>query len=265
MTRPRALADEIARVARALSPGALDALVEALRRGDTRAVLPQVVATPAYRQQVDALLAAWARAPGVRPESLALALEAAAAAASSPDRERVCVVWTGPASDAVPVRRTDQALLELVRAARRRLMVVSYAVYRVESIATALIDAAGRGVRVALVLESEVESGGGLSVDGAATLGRAVLDCSDLYTWPASLRPSERGRLAALHAKCAVADGERLLVSSANLTEFALGLNMELGLLVAGGQVPGRVRDHLENLIGQGVLVRQSLTARASR
>jgi phosphatidylserine/phosphatidylglycerophosphate/cardiolipin synthase-like enzyme len=57
-----------------------------------------------------------------------------------------------------------------------------------------------------------------------------------------------------LHAKCAVADRERLLISSANLTEFAFTLNMELGVLIRGGPLPGRVEDYLTALIDSRVL-----------
>jgi len=35
--------------------------------------------------------------------------------------------------------------------------------------------------------------------------------------------------------KCAVADGEWLFLSSANLTQQAFTINMELGMLVRGG------------------------------
>ena len=45
------------------------------------------------------------------------------------------------------------------------------------------------------------------------------------------------------------------LISSANLTEYALNLNMELGLLVRGGDLPGRVVGHLRRLMREGVLV----------
>ena len=45
-----------------------------------------------------------------------------------------------------------------------------------------------------------------------------------------------------------------LLITSANLTEFALSLNMELGLLICGGELPGQVRQHFERLIGVGAL-----------
>jgi cardiolipin synthase len=45
-----------------------------------------------------------------------------------------------------------------------------------------------------------------------------------------------------------------LLVSSANLTEFALNMNMELGLLVRGEDLPGRVVEHFNKLIRERVL-----------
>ena len=62
-----------------------------------------------------------------------------------------------------------------------------------------------------------------------------------------------KGTRASLHAKCAVADGDRLLVSSANLTEFALTVNI-VGLLVEGDDAPRRVQAHLESLIDSGIL-----------
>jgi phosphatidylserine/phosphatidylglycerophosphate/cardiolipin synthase-like enzyme len=59
-----------------------------------------------------------------------------------------------------------------------------------------------------------------------------------------------------LHAKCALADDRALLVSSANFTADALGINMELGLLVEGGGAPPTVRAHFCRLMSDGVLVR---------
>jgi phosphatidylserine/phosphatidylglycerophosphate/cardiolipin synthase-like enzyme len=43
-------------------------------------------------------------------------------------------------------------------------------------------------------------------------------------------------------------------VSSANLTDYALNLNMELGVLIAGGSQPQTVMAQFEALIAQGVL-----------
>jgi cardiolipin synthase A/B len=57
-----------------------------------------------------------------------------------------------------------------------------------------------------------------------------------------------------MHAKCAVADEELLFISSANLTGYALALNMELGLLVRGGPLPAAVWTHFQRLIEGGVM-----------
>ena len=147
------------------------------------------------------------------------------------------------------------ACVEIVRSAQDRLIVVSFAVYKVPELAKALVDACERGVRVAVVLESFSESAGKVDFDMAAALGTEVARHATLYTWPADRRPETAvGTRASLHAKCAVSDARQLLVSSANLTEFALTLNMELGLLVKGGDTPLRVQQHFEQLILRGDL-----------
>ena len=63
------------------------------------------------------------------------------------------------------------------------------------------------------------------------------------------------GKHGSLHAKCAVADRRRLFLSSANLTAYALTLNMELGLLVTDGPLPAQVDQHFRALIEAGKLV----------
>ena len=64
---------------------------------------------------------------------------------------------------------------------------------------------------------------------------------------------NDRGHHGALHAKCVLVDSERLFVSSANMTEFALMLNMELGVLLEGGDAPRQVERNLTELIRTGV------------
>ena len=55
--------------------------------------------------------------------------------------------------------------------------------------------------------------------------------------------------------KCAVADGEWLFLSSANLTQQAFTINMELGMLVRGGTMAGRVEQQFAGLIADGTLL----------
>lgn len=238
-----------------LAPGALAALVAGLRTGADDASLTSRVATSHYRDAVEQLLDAWESRDKVSAQTLVLALESVADSRRRAREEDLSIVWTGPTTDAVPLRRTDQVLLELVRSARERLIVVSFAAYKIPELAAALVDACSRGVEVAIVLESPTESAGKVGFDMAAALGSDVARHATLYTWPVDRRPeTPTGTRASLHAKCAVCDARQLLVSSANLTEFALTLNIELGLLVRGGDTPSRVQRHFEELILRGDL-----------
>jgi hypothetical protein len=45
-----------------------------------------------------------------------------------------------------------------------------------------------------------------------------------------------------------------VLLSNANLTEYAFTINMELGLLVTGGPLPGQVEEQFDRLIGLSTL-----------
>ena len=71
-----------------------------------------------------------------------------------------------------------------------------------------------------------------------------------LYVWPCDQRPKDtNGHAGVLHAKCAVADGQLLFLSSANLTEYAMNLNMELGVLIRSAPHAERVAAQFEQLI----------------
>jgi phosphatidylserine/phosphatidylglycerophosphate/cardiolipin synthase-like enzyme len=86
-------------------------------------------------------------------------------------------------------------------------------------------------------------------------LGDDVAACSAVYYWPKEQRgQDDNGKVGILHVKCAVADGRWLFLSSANLTEYAFTINMELGVLVTGGKLPGQVERHFERLIEVGSL-----------
>jgi phosphatidylserine/phosphatidylglycerophosphate/cardiolipin synthase-like enzyme len=81
-------------------------------------------------------------------------------------------------------------------------------------------------------------------------------ELSKLTEMPPWQRPqNEQGHFGSLHVKCAVADDRTLFISSANLTEYALTLNMELGVLIQDGPLPADVNRHFEGLMEEGVLV----------
>jgi len=60
---------------------------------------------------------------------------------------------------------------------------------------------------------------------------------------------------AVLHAKAAVADSTSLFISSANLTENAMSLNIELGIMITGGDLPHKVEKLFSDLLERGVFV----------
>lgn len=173
------------------------------------------------------------------------------------ESRRVELVWSGPTAVSSTFRSTGPALLELIEGSRQLVYLVTFAAYRVPAVATALDAAMRRGVRVVFVLESD--DSGKVSFDPLASLSAGGASTAEVFCWPQHKRKrDERGRHGTLHAKFAVADRQHLLVSSANLTEFAFELNIELGVLLTGGAAAGAATDHLESLIRTGVLQRQS-------
>jgi phosphatidylserine/phosphatidylglycerophosphate/cardiolipin synthase-like enzyme len=171
--------------------------------------------------------------------------------------QSVELVWTGPEVEGLPFRRTEQAILQVLDSATQRITLVSYAIYHIPRVREALVRAARRGVRLCVVLETPNCLEGQGEYDTLQALGADVANCATVYYWPEDQRRRDsEGKLGILHVKCAVADGRSLFLSSANLTEYAFTINMELGLLVTGGPLPGQVEEQFERLIGTGVLAK---------
>ena len=212
-------------------------------------------ATPRGRELRVTLRDLWRSAAEVTGEALAIALRTAHfAAGAGMQTSQIEVLWTGPSSSGLPVRRTDQVLYELIESAETDILVVSFAAYRIDRVREAIGRALGRGVRVRFVLETAAKGGGKVGFDPAAAIMMGA-GGPEIYRWPIDHRQMDsKGNHGTLHAKCAVFDGRAAMVSSANLTEHALELNMELGLLVVGGGVPGRIAEHFDRLIASGVL-----------
>lgn len=218
----------------------------------------QSVPTPDFRDATAEFLDIWhSVACGVGAEAVAVALVTAAKCEHDHRHEEtVEIVWTGPEPAGTRFRQTEQAILEVVNSATRRLTVVSYAVYRIPRIREALVAAASRGVGIRLIVETPTRIEGRGEYDCLLALGDNVASACSVFYWPQEKRAKDdNGKIGILHVKCAVADGHRMFLSSANLTEYAFTINMELGLLVTGGKLPGRVERHFERLVEGGSLI----------
>jgi cardiolipin synthase A/B len=252
-----ALLDHISLVGQELSPDAVDRLTDHIARLPAATTAGQLSApTPRERVLLHRLAALWTQVPGLDPAALSLALRAAQrTAAQVAGQQTVELVWTGPRTDEVPVRRNDQALQEVIASAERELLLVSYAVYNVPKIAEGLAAAVARGAAVRLVLEFQGAAEGDQTYDPLIALGE-LPEGIRVFHWPFEKRPQtgtsrKRGYI---HVKCAVADRQLAFVSSANLTAYAMEANMELGVLIRGGLVPQRIAAHFEQLVTTGVL-----------
>jgi cardiolipin synthase len=247
-------AEAIAGLARVLTGESADQIARLIAEGASSSRIEAIAGTAAARTALRRLtrLAEPGDAAG-----LALALRAASLAHRHADEEqRVSLVWSGPDAAGAPMRRTEQALCEVIAEARHHLLVASYTVVAVPAVNRALEEATTRDVAITLVVETPATSDGRIGVDPLRQLG-AVAGSALVLTWDRSLRPSAAsGRVAIVHAKCACADDRIMLLSSANLTPQGLGINIELGLLIRGGGTPRSVRERFEQLRVDGVLRR---------
>lgn len=202
------------------------------------------------------LESAWKQNADFTPAELAAALRAASA--TSMLNEKVGapqLVWTGPSTGLVPIRHTEQVLCELVDSARERLFLVSFVAYDVSTVLRALKSACERNVQVDLLLESSIGHGGKVSYDSVKNMQES-LPAANVYVWSNEKKGDAGLSGGAVHAKCAVADSRMAFVTSANLSVAAMERNMECGVLVIGGHLPGALHRHLEALITTEVVER---------
>jgi phosphatidylserine/phosphatidylglycerophosphate/cardiolipin synthase-like enzyme len=197
---------------------------------------------------------AWKSHKEVSPREVAFALRGASATAiESEKRGKTELVWTGPSIGQVPVRHTEQVLCEVIDYAKRRLFSVSFVAYEIDSITKAIRDAIGRNVQIDILLELSSKNGGRVSQD-SIKLMKSLFPSVNIYTWNPEKNSSAPQLTGAVHAKCAVADGELAFITSANLSSAAMERNMELGVLVRGGNLPAELYKHLESLVSSKIL-----------
>lgn len=218
------------------------------------------IRNPQGRHCLNEVLHEW-QAIGVdmTPISLGLSIMSAAGADSKRRMEQATeLVWTGPQPLGSQCRQTEQVILELIRSARSSIYVVSFAAYKLDGVMEALHDAAKNGVLIRCVLESsEHETAGQMTMSSMHAFLTDGLAHTQVFVWPHEKRArDDNGRTGKLHAKCIVVDSAQAFISSANLTEHALNLNMELGILVRGNVIAKQITEHIDLLISHGYLMK---------
>ena len=211
--------------------------------------------TEDHRTLLAELVKVWRQNNDLTPLEVAAALRSSSYTDSiARGRENVQLVWSGPDTKMVPIRRTEQVLLEIIKAGSCELFFVSFVVYEVPSILDALKSTMARGTKLSMLIESSADSGGKISFDSIAKMKRVLPDAC-LYIWTPSKRERNgSGVFGAVHAKCVVADRDIAFITSANLTPAAIDRNMELGVLFRGGDIPDKLSRHFNALIATGTI-----------
>lgn len=197
-------------------------------------------------------------APDLSPEALALLLRTTSAAIETyrVNAPEPVVVWTGPNVDGSFLRMTREVVREIIRNATQHLLVVGYWICGrvgsadiVEEIILSLYNAALRGVSLTFVFDEHIRSGGIDNFHVLTSLWPNSAALPNILTW----RLPVDDRYLKLHAKLLVADRSDGLVTSANLTSYAMDRNIEMGVRIAGKPAAYIVR-HFDLLAQTGVL-----------
>lgn len=256
-------ASETLRLAQWVKRGGLRPTAPGLAQALTDADFPETLALAQALQGLGEQMAS--------AKAVALLLQAVAEAqlhAEQKAQEALRWVLTGGGPQGNPgpwARRTDAALAELLGSAKQRVWVTSYARDPGEAPLAALarrcLEAPGLKVRVGVHVNREGQDARpteALLNEAARRFWRhewpAEAPEVQLFAWAAAFKaePRERG---SLHAKLVLVDGERALVGSANLTERALGRNLEAGALLRDPARVQELMDWLDEAVAQGHLV----------
>jgi cardiolipin synthase A/B len=231
-----------------------------LNRGSTaamRAALAEGNAT--LESCIRSLQEAWTLAGDeLSAQALALVLRTSVASVVAFRRQvsLTQVVWTGPKVEGSFLRATREVVREILRGAKAELLVVGYWIAArddgegiIEEIIASLGNAMTRGVTVSVVVDERVRPDGRDNRRILMSVWPPGVALPKLLTW--RLPPGDQH--LKLHAKVLVADRREALVTSANLTSYAMDRNMEMGVRIIGHPAVD-IAKHFDLLAADGVL-----------
>jgi len=199
-------AESALRLVEELPASMVESLIQQLRAG-----LGPSMPNPNYQARVEQFV----RFAPCRSD-LAPMLEVALAAKRC--RQTSELVWTGPATSVVPVRRTEQVLSDLIDTTKRKLTIMSFGIFQVPRLVENLEQALERHVSIRIILGDREPETDWVLDRQRYQLGQTVASKARLFWWPHERRLRDAAGCAGLmHAKAAVADSRTAFLTSANL------------------------------------------------
>ena len=191
--------------------------------------------------------------PSASPLALVLRTRVASVAAFRRQVPNAQVVWTGPRVEGSFLRATRAVVRELLAGAHTGLLVVGYWMAArddgkgiIEEVIASLADAVTRGVTVSVVVDERVRPEGRDNRRVLVSAWPLGVTLPRTLTW--RLPPGDQ------HLKLhSVSDRRDALVTSANMTSYAMDRNMEMGVRIVGHPAFDIAR-HFNLLATNGVL-----------
>lgn len=233
-------------------PARLSTTVSKVAAGVSREALRATSHSTEYAEWIDELQSAIEQSGRPKNEALALLEGIVTGYARGANSVRAELVWSGPSTHRVPVRSTAQVLIDVVEAAEREVLLMTYSAKPYAPLLAALSAARSRDVAVTVIVET-IQGAAGAIVGSEPAAAFLEIPDVELWHWPVDQR-TEAG--AKMHAKLAVADSRMMFVSSANLTQSGVAKNIEAGVLIQGGHAPVRAVEHVRELKAGGTLSR---------
>jgi phosphatidylserine/phosphatidylglycerophosphate/cardiolipin synthase-like enzyme len=231
-------------------------LARGLERGQFKLRSPRAGLTrslPMSRTTQDRILstfASWRKSAGEDTEALlADVLRALVSARIDAENRgpRCELIWTGAAEGATTARATIQVIDEMLAAAKREVLVVTYSVWigsEAGRILTRLAELGRGGVPTTFIVDAGYREG--WSVQQIKENWPPYTPRPRLFAWSHAT-----DEIAKLHAKVLLVDRRDLLITSANLTEHAMAGNVEFGVRVTGTPAM-QASDHFRALLRSG-------------
>ncbi len=158
-------------------------------------------------------------------------------------KEKIELITTAPPSFLLKTKRINNAVNEIVENAKKSLLITGYSISEfVEYIIDTIIEKSQRGLFVKIFINDLSKQ---KSIDKLLRYQGKFLQ---LYNYA-----NNDDKMAALHAKIILADGERAIISSANLSYHGMSGNIEMGTLINSAKLGKQIEEFFKSLVFQKI------------
>ena len=158
-------------------------------------------------------------------------------------KEKVELITTAPPSFLLKTKRINNVINEIVENSEKSLLITGYSISEfVEDMIDKIIEKSQRGLFVKIFINDLNKQ---KSIEKLLRYRGKFLQ---LYDYA-----NNDDKMAALHAKIILADGERSIISSANLSYHGMAGNIEMGTFINSVKLGKQIEDFFKSLVFQKV------------